>query len=181
MSGLTHCDVPGSPQMCYCGIGSSIQTDHYVNHATSELSSYLTKVLLLSGGGCEDMRDFIWLPRSYLINSWIEQNLSRVATTTSARGIEHGPDWDIPPDIRLRKGVSVVRDQSEDSMASPDQWEASVARGECLHCRGSAEPTPPTLAWAWAAPQSILARNSQNSNRICRIELDYSSDNFYKI
>ena len=140
----------------------------------------ISQVLLLSGGGCEDMRDFIWLPRSYLINSWIEQNLSRVATTTSARGIEHGPDWDIPPDIRLRKGVSVVRDQSEDSMASPDQSEASI-QGECLHCRGSAEPTPPTLAWAWAAPQSILARNSQNSNRICRIELDYSSDNFYKI
>lgn len=62
-----------------------------MNHATAELSSYLTKVLLLSAGGkCEDMRDFIWLLRSYLINSWIRQNLSRVATTTSARGIEHG-------------------------------------------------------------------------------------------
>ena len=40
----------GSTQMCYCGIGSLIRADHYMNHATTELSSYLRKVLLLSGG-----------------------------------------------------------------------------------------------------------------------------------
>ena len=134
---------PGSPQMCYCGIGSLIQTDHYVNHATSELSSYLTKVLLLSGGWCEDMRDFIWLPRSYLINSWIQQNLSRVATTTSARGIEHGPDWDIPPDIRLRKGVSGPGTNQRPVWPALTN-QRPVSRGECLHCRGSAEPAPST-------------------------------------
>ena len=130
-------------QMCYCGIGSLIRTDHYMNHATAELSSYLTKVLLLSGGKCEDMRDFIWLLRSYLINSWIRQNLSRVATTTSARGIEHGAArlGYSPGHQTQERSVEPVRDQSEASIAWCDQSEARLG-GECLHCRGSAEPAP---------------------------------------
>ena len=36
-----------------------------------------------------DLRDFIWLDLSYLINSWIQLNLARVATTS--RGIEQEP------------------------------------------------------------------------------------------
>ena len=141
MSRLTHCDV--------LRVSTNVLLRDWIINTNWPLRESRDirvvivshKVLLLSGGWCEDMRDFIWLPRSYLINSWIQQNLSRVATTTSARGIEHGPDWDIPPDIRLRKGVSGPGTNQRPVWPALTN-QRPVSRGECLHCRGSAEPAP---------------------------------------
>ena len=141
MSRLTHCDV--------LRVSTNVLLRDWIINTNWPLRESRDirvvivshKVLLLSGGRSEDMRDFIWLPRSYLINSWIQQNLSRVATTTSPRGIEHGPDQDIPPDIRLRKGVSGPGTNQRPVWPALTN-QRPVSRGECLHCRGSAEPAP---------------------------------------
>ena len=106
-------------------------------------------------GKCEDMRDFIWLLRSYLINSWIRQNLSRVATTTSARGIEQQPDWDIPPDIRLRLGTN-----QRPVLAGVTNQRPGSGVSVCI-AEDQLSPHQPTLASLSCTPaQSILARNS---------------------
>ena len=158
----------GSPQMCYCGIGSLIHTDHYVNHATSELSSYLT-TLLLSGGRCEDMRDFIWLPRSYLINSWIQSRiLAELQQQHSTGNRARARPGYSPGHQTVRKGVSGPGTNQRPVWPALTN-QRPVSRGECLHCRGSAEPAPthPCLSLSCTPVntcQKQLARTQTESN-----------------
>ena len=100
------------------------------------------KVLLLSGGRSEDMRDFIWLPRSYLINSWIQSRiLAELQQQHSTGNRARARPGYSPGHQTVRKGVSGPGTNQRPVWPALTN-QRPVSRGECLHCRGSAEPAP---------------------------------------
>ena len=142
MSRLTHCDV--------LRVSTNVLLRDWIINTNWPLRESRDirvvivshKVLLLSGGRCEDMRDFIWLPRSYLINSWIQSRiLAELQQQHSTGNRARARPGYSPGHQTVRKGVSGPGTNQRPVWPALTN-QRPVSRGECLHCRGSAEPAP---------------------------------------